>query len=276
MPGGGGTRTGTQTAVGFNSTSDSSFKTNIAPVTDALDKVAQLNGIYYDWLHTNPNYDFAGTQQIGFIAQDVQAVIPEVVHVDTNGFYTLDYGRIVPVLAEAIKEQQQIIVVQQNSIDSLNSVVNSIPNNNSLQTWKDSIENCLAQLPPGLACSSQQNKLLSPGTQSGYDNGKYCITSVITIEPDNTMLSKETALEQNKPNPFRYRTQFEYYIGEAGHVELLIHSPEGKHIATLADERQPEGSYTVNWETSDLSPGLYFYTLKVDGVEWVKKAVRVK
>ena len=256
-----------------------------------LAQVSQLNGVYYDWIHANPNYEFDSTRQIGFIAQDVQAVVPQVVHTDTNGFLTLDYGRMVPVLAEAIKEQQQIIVVQQNSADSLSSMVNmqqntidsltglvsSMPNNLALQNQIDSIKQCLANLPQGLACGGGNNfqKNINGGNGS-YENQKYCITSVITIEPDLSVTEKKTTLAQNTPNPFRYRTQFEYYIGEAGHVELLIHSPEGKLIATLADERQLEGSYTVNWETLDLAPGLYFYTLKVDGVEWVKKAVRIK
>ena len=172
--------------------------------------------------------------------------------------------------------QQNTIGAQQNTIDSLSAEVSSIPNNNSLQSWKDSIENCLANLPPGLACGGGNNKMSGESGSGSYENGKYCITSVITIEPDLSVTEKKTTLSQNTPNPFRYRTQFEYYIGEAGYVELVIHSPEGKLIATLTDERQPEGSYTVNWNTSDLAPGLYFYTLKVDGVEWVKKAVRIK
>ncbi|MBI4931712.1 MAG: tail fiber domain-containing protein [Bacteroidetes bacterium] len=101
-----------ETAVSFSSSSDSRLKTNVTPVTSALDKVNALNGIYYNWVQT-PGYEFDSGHQIGVIAQDVQSVIPEVVHTDVNGFYSVDYGRLVPVLIEAIKEQQaQILALQ--------------------------------------------------------------------------------------------------------------------------------------------------------------------
>ena len=42
------------------------------------------------------------------------------------------------------------------------------------------------------------------------------------------------------------------------------------------NNHQSEGSYSIDWNTSDIAPGIYFYTLRVDGVEWVKKAIRIK
>lgn len=111
--GGGGNFIGFDVATGFGSESDSRFKTNVTPITSALDKLTQLNGVSYDWIQT-PGYEFDSTRQIGFIAQDVQAVVPEIVRPDANGYLTLDYGRLVPVLVEAIKSLK-------NQVDSLSN-----------------------------------------------------------------------------------------------------------------------------------------------------------
>ena len=95
------------TGTALYSSSDSRMKTNVSPLADALTKITSLSGIYYDWMRDSfPNYEFDSTRQIGFIAQNVQPIVPEVVRTDKNGYLTLDYGRLVPVLVEAIKEQQ--------------------------------------------------------------------------------------------------------------------------------------------------------------------------
>ncbi len=126
--GGGGGVIAFSVATGFGSESDSRLKTNITPITGALDKISQLNGLSYDWLHDNTNYQFDSTRQIGFIAQDIQSIIPEVVRPDSNGYLTLDYGRMVPVLVEAIKTLKA-------QVDSLkySSAHNDSPENDTRQ-----------------------------------------------------------------------------------------------------------------------------------------------
>lgn len=83
-------------------TSDRRLKTNIVPISNALEKVKSLNGVYYNWLE-NPD----GQKRIGFIAQDVQAVIPELVFTNARSIDNLmgiHYESIGPLLVEAIKE----------------------------------------------------------------------------------------------------------------------------------------------------------------------------
>lgn len=231
-----------KTAVAFYSTSDSSFKTNIAPVTNAMYKVLQLNGVYYDWLHTNPYYDFDSTRQIGFNAQDVQSVVPEVVHTDTNGFLTLDYGRLVPVLVEAIKEQQ----------DTINNLKNIIA---SYESRFNSIEDMLSQ------CCTQ--------TKSAQTD----VNATIKISTDATM-GKTTELYQNRPNPFNVKTTFAYTLGEGGNVELIIEDSYGRLITTLVNQKQIPGDYSIDWNAENISSGIYFYSLKVNGIILVKKAIK--
>jgi hypothetical protein len=80
------------------------WKTNVQPISGALDKVKKLEGVYFDWT-TNGKHD------MGMIAEDVGEVIPEVVVYEENGIdaQSLDYSRLVALLVEAIKEQQQEI-----------------------------------------------------------------------------------------------------------------------------------------------------------------------
>jgi hypothetical protein len=60
-----------------------------------------MRGVYYD--------DKDGIHNVGVIAQEVEEVLPEVVHTDENDMKSVSYGRIVGLLIEAIKEQQEII-----------------------------------------------------------------------------------------------------------------------------------------------------------------------
>ena len=94
---------GTIYAANFDSTSDATLKTNVETIPNALDKVQQLRGVSFDWIES-------GKSEVGVIAQEVEAVIPELVSTDDQGIKSVKYGNIVSVLIEAIKEQQQRIV----------------------------------------------------------------------------------------------------------------------------------------------------------------------
>jgi len=100
------------------------WKTNITPIPNALDKVQRLRGVYYDW-------KASGKHDIGLIAEEVGAVIPEVVQYEANGkdATSVDYARLVALLIEAVKEQQK-------EIDGLKTAVKSLAAANSSTTGK--------------------------------------------------------------------------------------------------------------------------------------------
>ncbi len=104
---------------------------------------------------------------------------------------------------------------------------------------------------------------------------KYIPSTPVEIE-DRTLLPEGFAISQNYPNPFKNSTMFTYSISKPGLVELVIHSYSGQYITTLVSVQQDEGSYSISWNTTDIATGVYFYTLKVDGLELVKKAIRIK
>jgi hypothetical protein len=90
--------------------SDIRLKTGILPLPTLLEKVLQLQAVNYYWrpdLQMQPA--FGNQQQVGFIAQDVQKLFPELVKTDANGYLTIDYEKMTPILVKALQEQQLIL-----------------------------------------------------------------------------------------------------------------------------------------------------------------------
>jgi hypothetical protein len=94
----------TALADSWSTRSSRRWKTQIAPIEGALDIVKHLKGVHFAWKDS-------GKPDIGLIAEDVGEVIPEIVQYDENrrDAKSIDYGRIVSVLIEAVKEQQKEI-----------------------------------------------------------------------------------------------------------------------------------------------------------------------
>ena len=90
---------GTANAANFNTTSDATLKTNVETLSGSLDAVTSLRGVSFDWIEN-------GGSEIGVIAQEVEAVLPDVVSTNDEGIKSVKYGNMVAVLIEAIKEQQ--------------------------------------------------------------------------------------------------------------------------------------------------------------------------
>jgi hypothetical protein len=100
------------------SSSDKRFKTNITPITNALEKITQIGGYEFDWIENPEHHGFKG-HDVGVIAQEIEAVLPEVVSTRDSGYKAVKYEKIVPLLIEAIKEQQKQINNLQQQINKL-------------------------------------------------------------------------------------------------------------------------------------------------------------
>src|SRR5262249_41125077 len=102
--------------------SDARFKKNVAPIDGALGQVERLRGVNFDWDREHfADRGFADARQIGFIAQEVQQVLPEVVSKGADGYLSVDYGRVTPLLVEAIKAQQLEIDALQKQVAALSA-----------------------------------------------------------------------------------------------------------------------------------------------------------
>ncbi len=69
-------------------------------------------------------------------------------------------------------------------------------------------------------------------------------------------------------------TTFAYTLGEGGNVELIIEDSYGRLITTLVNQKQIPGDYSIDWNAENISSGIYFYSLKVNGILLVKKAIK--
>ncbi|MGH9640894.1 MAG: tail fiber domain-containing protein, partial [Terriglobales bacterium] len=106
---------------GWNTYSSRRWKSNIQTLHGALDKVEHLRGVSYD-LKTN------GKHEVGVIAEEVGAVVPEIVTWEEDGknAQSVDYSRLTALLIEATKEQQALIHQQQAQIARLTRQVKTI------------------------------------------------------------------------------------------------------------------------------------------------------
>jgi hypothetical protein len=98
--------------------SSAKWKENITPIDNALEKVGKLQGVYYDW-----KQEQGGKRDIGFVAEDVGKVVPEVVSWEEDGKSAsgMDYARVNALLVEAIKEQQKQIEELKKEVATLKS-----------------------------------------------------------------------------------------------------------------------------------------------------------
>jgi len=86
-----------------NYSSDKRLKKNIKPISSALDKLLQISGVTFDWIEKEEIHSHKG-HDVGVIAQEVEAVLPEVVVTRDNGYKAVNYEKIVPLLIESIKD----------------------------------------------------------------------------------------------------------------------------------------------------------------------------
>jgi hypothetical protein len=98
--------------------SDRRLKNNIVNISDALNKVKQLNGVTWEW-NEDANEVTKTAPSTGLIAQEVQEVLPEVVKEREDGYLGIDYSKMVGLLVEAIKEQQTQIAELKAEVEAL-------------------------------------------------------------------------------------------------------------------------------------------------------------
>lgn len=107
--------------------SDLRYKTDISTLSGSLAKLRQLRGIAYRWKKDEyPTQDFDDHTHIGFIAQEIEKLYPEMVMTDPTGYKSVDYSRLTPVLVEAIKEQQMTIESLTARLVQIESIVNKL------------------------------------------------------------------------------------------------------------------------------------------------------
>ncbi len=97
-----------------------------------------------------------------------------------------------------------------------------------------------------------------------------------SVERIENLLPTDYQLEQNYPNPFNPSTKIRYSIPELSFVNLIIFNLLGEEIETLVNGEQSAGVYEATFDASQLTSGVYFYTLKTDNSSFTKKMLLVR
>jgi hypothetical protein len=89
-------------------------------------------------------------------------------------------------------------------------------------------------------------------------------------------IPKEYSLSQNYPNPFNPSTKIDYELPADGEISLILYDISGKEVASLINEFKTAGYYTINFNASNLSSGIYFYMIRANNYQMIKKMMVVK
>lgn len=96
------------------------------------------------------------------------------------------------------------------------------------------------------------------------------------IKNENYLIPEKFSLEQNYPNPFNPVTKIRFEIPKNGFVTLKVYNILGKEVQTLVSENLSSGVYTIDFDGSMLSSGIYFYCLETNGFKDTKKMILMK
>ncbi|MBU1095931.1 MAG: T9SS type A sorting domain-containing protein [Bacteroidetes bacterium] len=116
----------------------------------------------------------------------------------------------------------------------------------------------------------QNNDLISVAIESGsevVDKLGKDISSNLSIPRISNSIPENFELTQNYPNPFNPSTTISYAIPTDGKVNVIVYNAIGQIVATLVNQVQEAGSYKYEWNAGQLSSGIYFYKISVEGAK---------
>jgi hypothetical protein len=102
------------------------------------------------------------------------------------------------------------------------------------------------------------------------------LSSIATDVSASNNLPIKYSLEQNHPNPFNPTTTINYSLPSEGNVTLKIYDIQGNEVITLVNETKVAGYYNVVFNASNLSSGLYFYSIRSGDFLSTKKMLLLK
>lgn len=229
---------GTGTSTGGGWVSDMHLKKNVTDLSNALARVNMLHPVEFDFRQDEyPQFSFPVGHQIGFIAQEIESVVPEVVSDakgPLSGFKAVSYQNLTALLTAAIKEQQTEIAAKDAQIADLNARMSKLE-------------------AAVFALSANTGAFKSNGT---------------------TLNGDEVVFYQNNPNPFGNSTTISYHLPQTvSNAELLVMAANGAEVMRLPLAATGNGTVVVSADR--LSAGQYFFTIVADGIQSQSKTMTV-
>lgn len=105
---------------------------------------------------------------------------------------------------------------------------------------------------------------------------KNCVNSVVGINQISNSVPDAFELYQNFPNPFNPKTTISYKLQTSSEVTLQVFDNLGREVSVLVNQKQNSGSYSVQFDGSNLSSGIYFYRIQAGNFREVKSMIMLK
>ena len=121
-----------------------------------------------------------------------------------------------------------------------------------------------------------QNTGFLSGGKSFVRRQSAILTSIDEQLEDISILPNGYSLSQNYPNPFNPATKIKFTLPIAQLVTLKVYDVLGKEVKELVNDYKNSGVYEISFNASDLSSGVYFYRLSVNGFSEAKKMLIIK
>jgi hypothetical protein len=102
------------------------------------------------------------------------------------------------------------------------------------------------------------------------------VSNISEIEKNESVFITDYKLYNNFPNPFNPTTRIQFDIRESGYVNLNVYNNLGELVDELLDGKVNAGHYSVNFDASNLSSGIYYYKLSSNNFVEIKKMLLVK
>ncbi len=118
--------------------------------------------------------------------------------------------------------------------------------------------------------------LTATSTASTRPNICLVLNTGVGVNPAGSTVPQVYSLSQNYPNPFNPTTKINFALPKQGLVTLKIYDILGREVRTLVNEIKTAGNYTVDFNASEYSSGVYFYKLESSGFSDIKKMMLVK
>lgn len=229
---------GTARVTGLINTSDIRLKKNVLEFSGTTEKLKMLKGVTYNItaqvakenIESNNNVEETVDERIhyGFVAQDFKNVFPELVYEDNQGILGIDYISLIPILVKAINEINNESEKKDKKIIELENKINN-----------------LEELYYSTSSSAETN---------------------FELYNKKNDVNESAKLFQNNPNPFNSNTTINYFLPYASNNSFIfIYDLQGIQKKKIKIEQKGNGSVTLIG--SEFNPGMFIYSLVVDGKE---------
>jgi len=137
----------------------------------------------------------------------------------------------------------------------------------------------------GTVFSADATYLTEPSFTHTDSWGLNGISGLASLTGDDSLYNhvsnnEETILSfhlfQNYPNPFNPVTTINYQLPRTSHISLIIYNNRGQKVATLVNQQQPGGYYSVIWDAGNLASGVYFYRIEAESFIQIRKMLLMK